>query len=79
MDKINVVFLFMFAIVLIYTAHTLNVWNEEHLDPCCNQICGRTTSMEECHPKFVAGFMLFLGIIIMILGIYNLVKDVIVK
>jgi len=73
MNKAIGISLFIISLILFYGAYSLEVWNEEYLDPCCNKICGRTTSMEECHPKFISNFMYLIGVILILLGFFSMI------
>jgi len=71
--KINTITLLLLSGIIIYTAFTLSEWNNEHLDPCCDGMCGRTTSMEECYPRQVSVYLTLIGFAIMGLGFFNLI------
>ena len=57
------------AIVLFSVACSLEIWNNEHLDTCCNEMCCKTISIDDCYPKAVVGILILLCVLTLLLGI----------
>lgn len=69
------ILLVVMASVFFIIGLTLDSWSREYLDPCCTEICGRTTSaFGECLPVYIAGLFFGFGIILILLGVLNLIK-----
>ena len=76
--KVLVAYLLL-IVALFCISNSLREWGVDNLDPCCSEICGRTTSFEDCYPNTISGYIGGIAILLIIVVVFNFIDDLVLS